>query len=57
MKIRMDKRGRITLSKALREELGLAQGDRVEWVIRGDEVQILPVKDRRSGIGKKVFGE
>lgn len=53
----MDKRGRITLSKALREELGLAQGDRVEWIVRGDGIQLLPVMDRRSIIIEKVDGE
>jgi len=57
MKIWMDKRGRITLSKALREELGLAQGDRVEWIVRGDGIQLLPVMDRRSIVIEKVDGE
>ncbi len=53
----MDKRGRITLSKDLREELGLAEGDRVEWIVRGDGIQMLPVMDRRSIISEKVDGK
>jgi AbrB family looped-hinge helix DNA binding protein len=32
----MDKRGRITVPREIRQELGLAAGDQVEFVVDGD---------------------
>ena len=37
-------RGRTTLPKPVRLALGVAVGDRVRYVVHGDEVRILPVR-------------
>jgi AbrB family looped-hinge helix DNA binding protein len=34
----MDKRGRITVPREIRQELGLAAGDQVEFVVDGDKI-------------------
>ena len=45
-------RGQTTLPKPVREALGVTAGDRVRYVIRDNEVRILPVRP----IGR-LFGE
>ena len=37
-------KGQTTLPKSVREALGVRAGDRVRYVILGDEVRILPVR-------------
>lgn len=37
-------RGQTTLPKVVRESLGLSAGDKVRYVICGQEVRILPVR-------------
>jgi AbrB family looped-hinge helix DNA binding protein len=34
----MDKRGRITVPQEVRQRLGLAAGDQVEFVVEGDRI-------------------
>ena len=38
------RKGQTTLPKSVRETLGVQAGDRVRYVISGDEVRILPVR-------------
>ena len=37
-------KGQTTLPKSVREALGVRPGDRVRYVVSGDEVRILPVR-------------
>ncbi len=37
-------KGRTTLPKPVREALGVRPGDRVRYIITGDEVRIIPVR-------------
>ncbi len=37
-------KGRTTLPKSVREALGVGPGDRVRYVVSGDEVRITPVR-------------
>ena len=37
-------KGQTTLPKSVREALGVRPGDRVRYVVSGDEVRIMPVR-------------
>ena len=37
-------KGRTTLPKSVREALGVKPGDRVRYLVQGDEVRIIPVR-------------
>ena len=41
---RITSKGRTTLPKPVREALGVRPGDRVRYLILGDEVRIIPVR-------------
>ena len=40
----VNSRGRTTLPKAVREALSIKDGDRVRYIVHGDEVRIVKVK-------------
>ncbi len=40
----INSRGRTTLPKAVREALSVEAGDRVRYIVQGDEVRIVKVK-------------
>ncbi len=41
---RITSKGRTTLPKPVREALGVKPGDRVRYLIQGDEVRIIPMR-------------
>jgi len=41
-------KGQVTIPAAIRERFGLRQGDRVDFVVEGDEVRIRRVKTLRD---------
>jgi AbrB family looped-hinge helix DNA binding protein len=43
-------KGQVTVPKAVREALGIGEGDRVEFVVRGREA-VLVKRERRSILG------
>lgn len=49
---RITSKGQTTLPKPVREALGVKPGDRVRYLIIGDEVRIIPVRPlaRLSGV-------
>ena len=48
-------KGRTTLPKAVREALSLQAGDRVRYIVLGDEVMILPVRPTSRLFGKLKY--
>lgn len=57
----MDKRGRITVPREVRQRLGLAAGDQVEFVFEGDRIIVQAVTNVfakwRGVLGKFPGGE
>ena len=47
----MTSKGRTTLPKPVREALGARAGDRVRYVVLGNEVRLLPVRPIRRLFG------
>ncbi|MEK7343767.1 MAG: AbrB/MazE/SpoVT family DNA-binding domain-containing protein [Pseudomonadota bacterium] len=54
MQVRIDKRGRLTLPKNLRDQLGMKAGDQFEWIVRGMALQMRPVDGADRGKGEKA---
>ena len=55
----VDKRGRITLPREVRQRLGLAAGDQVKFVVEGDQIVFRPVTnvfEKWIGVSGKFLG-
>ena len=48
MTSRVGPKGQVVLPKALRDRLGIAPGDEVDFTLDDDAVRVEPVRDQRS---------